>query len=409
MRRPADSSNAPISVKQFQCPKCPRTFTALAGLRLHEVHHSTDVQPKTFFQEQPPTAPYEPVGTAFDVSGDGDISVSFTFEGLSLAEAIAEDAAAAELAAEQHKARLVENVRRQRLREAEEEGDRGEHRRGSGTRHQYTAKEIVEMIEIVNRIHEDSTITNKGKAWAEMGRNPKYYGVAFSNTSKWRKPEEHRRQLKAAAREHAGSLLRVDRTSRKQGKYVAMEKELFSIFKSRRARGRKASARWLTHTARHLLLQQDPVAAAGFKGGNSWRRRFRARWGISIRKKTNVKNTTWEETKPILQRYFRTLRRRVTLSAYSVRRSSQTTPSPLPPPLPQPPSPLLRPCQSSQPSGASMAATCRGSVATWTRCRSVRQRYGHDVRDDRCEARCDQPAGAGALEAAGHGSGGCPP
>ena len=41
---------------------------------------------------------------------------------------------------------------------------------------------------------------------------------------------------------------------------------LFGIFKARRARGRKASAHWLTHTARHLMKQSDPTAALSFKG-----------------------------------------------------------------------------------------------------------------------------------------------
>ena len=67
-------------------------------------------------------------------------------------------------------------------------------------------------------------------------------------------------------------------------------------------------------TAEKAAAVKAVESAAAFKGGCDWRRRFRARWGISIRKKTNVKNSTWEQTKPILQRYFRALRRRVTLS-----------------------------------------------------------------------------------------------
>ena len=143
-----------------------------------------------------------------------------------------------------------------------------------------------------------------------------YWGIAFSNVVKLVAEAcgAHRRQLRAAARAHASTLLRIDKESRKKGKYAAMEKELFGLFKARRARGRKVSARWLTHAARHLLRQSNPQAAASFKAGKDWRQRFRSRWGISIRKKTNGKNTTWEETKPVLQRYLRALRRRVTLS-----------------------------------------------------------------------------------------------
>ena len=66
--------------------------------------------------------------------------------------------------------------------------------------------------------------------------------------------------------------------------------------------------------ARNILRMQDQEAAQHFKGSENWRRRFRKRWNIAIRKKTNCKNQSWEETKPVLQRYLRGLRRRVTLS-----------------------------------------------------------------------------------------------
>ena len=51
--------------------------------------------------------------------------------------------------------------------------------------------------------------------------------------------------------------------------------------------------------------------AASFKGGRSWRLRWRRRFNVSIRKKNNVKNTTWEETAPVLAHYFQNLRRRL--------------------------------------------------------------------------------------------------
>ena len=54
-----------------------------------------------------------------------------------------------------------------------------------------------------------------------------------------------------------------------------------------------------------------PEDAAGFKGSKSWLQRFKRRFGIVTRKKTNVKNTTWEETEPVLQNYFRAYRRRL--------------------------------------------------------------------------------------------------
>jgi hypothetical protein len=307
-----DSSASP-PVKVYHCTRCTRTFAAPAALALHEKWgHESSTEPRALTMPSRPPPPR--VAMLLVVATGGSISIGFTIAGRPMDEVRVEATVAAERAVAEAAARHAETQRRSRLREAEAEGDRGEHRHGSGKRHQYSAKEQVEMVDICNRIYDEGLITNKGSAWKDKARNPKYYGVAFTNVVKWRKPEEHRRLLKAAARAHAGSLLRIDQKSRKQGKYASMEKELFGVFKARRARSRKASARWLTHTARHLLRQSNAEAAAGFKGGKSWRRRFRNRWGLSIRKKTNGKNTTWEETKPVLQRYFRALRRRVTLS-----------------------------------------------------------------------------------------------
>ena len=44
--------------------------------------------------------------------------------------------------------------------------------------------------------------------------------------------------------------------------------------------------------------------AREFRGGQYWRRRFAIRFTLSQRRKTNVKNTVWAETEPVLLRYF---------------------------------------------------------------------------------------------------------
>ena len=101
--------------------------------------------------------------------------------------------------------------------------------------------------------------------------------------------------------------------SRKKGKHYLMEKELYKLFRERRAHGRKVSARWLSATARSLMTQLHPGAASTFCGSKSWRRRFAQRFRIGVRRKTNVKCSTWEETEPVLQNYFRGLRKRLQL------------------------------------------------------------------------------------------------
>jgi hypothetical protein len=115
----------------------------------------------------------------------------------------------------------------------------------------------------------------------------------------------------ASAQAYAGRLLRIDKKSRRKGRYSLMEKDLYGRLSDRRKRARKVSARWIVHTARHLMRVHHPDKAEGFKVGPGWLRRFAKRWRLCRRKKTNCKNTTWEDTKPVLQRYVRTFRRRL--------------------------------------------------------------------------------------------------
>ena len=116
----------------------------------------------------------------------------------------------------------------------------------------------------------------------------------------------------AAGKEYRKSLLSIDKKSRKVGKYADMETELFRRFKAQRAKARKVSPRWLSAMAGMIMkeLYSTEVANA-FKGGRSWRSFFAKRFKITIRRKTNCKDTTWELTKPVLQTYFRALRRRL--------------------------------------------------------------------------------------------------
>ena len=110
--------------------------------------------------------------------------------------------------------------------------------------------------------------------------------------------------------------MRIDKNSRKTGKYAEMEKLLFTKFKERRARARKTSTKWLVHTAKHFMRIDFPDLALDFKGSQGWVQRFKRRWSIVTRKKTNVKNTTWDETEPKLQAYFCTFRRRLRDAAW---------------------------------------------------------------------------------------------
>ena len=93
-----------------------------------------------------------------------------------------------------------------------------------------------------------------------------------------------------------------------------MERTLFVRFKARRDRGRKTSGRWVSHTAKAILRELDPVALLSFKAGTAWQQRWRRRFNIAPRRKTNCKSKSWEETKPILCRYASSYLRSYSLS-----------------------------------------------------------------------------------------------
>ena len=59
----------------------------------------------------------------------------------------------------------------------------------------------------------------------------------------------------------------------------------------------------------------DAAAATVAKDPRTWRRRFSKRFNIGVRRKTNVKNKTWEESEPVLLRYLAGLRKRLQLVA----------------------------------------------------------------------------------------------
>ena len=154
--------------------------------------------------------------------------------------------------------------------------------------------------------YQDRTVRNVSATFQEQT------GVAASNIVEWATDSTRAKIAKAAAGEHADSLLAIDKSSRKTGKYGRMEQELVQELHARRRRGLKCSARWLTHAARILMKRLYPdIPENSFKGGKDWRARFLARFKFTIRRKTNRKNVTWEETRPILQRYFKRLRMRL--------------------------------------------------------------------------------------------------
>ena len=184
--------------------------------------------------------------------------------GKSLSE-IAAKAKARAAAEEERAARLLTDAKRRRIvREASAEAESGEHRRGSHLRRQYTFKEKKRILAVFDEINSDPAQLQKV---ATFHADPRARSTPYTTVrTHWASVEQRANIEKGANREYGNSLLRFDTKSRKVGRFAAMETELFTLLKARRARGRKVSARWLTATGRQLVSRLHAQQLARFKG-----------------------------------------------------------------------------------------------------------------------------------------------
>ena len=328
----------------YQCELCSKTFKTALGLRNHMQWHTEKMDEEDSDDSDEGVAKLiqrrfaGTVDARVLVADGGQVRLYLLVNGRSRAQIDDEaaqqrrefEAAQAARAAEKlERCREASRLADQRLRareraaaeeEAEEAGAEeppSEQRRGSTRRRSYCPKEQLKILIFLDEVKKDSTITRKVEFFEGDARSR---GARWCNVAnQWAKPEKRRAIEKAAAQQHASSLLRIDKESRKKGKYLGMERNLYAKYRERRARGRKCSPKWFVHTARYIMRTEYPNDAANFKGSNGWRRRFCSRFTIVRRKKTNVKNKTWEETKPRLQRYFAALRRRLRDSDWRTR------------------------------------------------------------------------------------------
>ena len=118
-----------------------------------------------------------------------------------------------------------------------------------------------------------SGVTSKMDEWKARGYEARVpsstsragsRGCPWTSLRLWKAPVERARLSRAASKEyaraHATTLMakRIDKESRKKGKYLLMERELYHLFKERRAHGRKVSARWLSAVGKLLMKKLYP-------------------------------------------------------------------------------------------------------------------------------------------------------
>ena len=300
--------------KPFECTKCDRRFGCHISLATHIKWHGEMTRDKTKLFVPPPARPIIPVHVGLAIDKDSRVSVELRIGGRCISEIRDEVAAAQAVLCEAQARRRAELKRRERLRDAAAEADQGEHRVGSKRRGSYTAKQKLKVLEFFDAVSNNPAIKRKQETFQN---DPRAKGVSWTTISgkgKWSDPQERARICRAAGKEHRQSLLRIDDdpARRRQGKYGDMEKEVFRLFKARRARGRRVSPRWLTATSKKVMAVMHP--SVQWHGGYNWRRRFAKRHHIGQKRKSNCKNKTWEQSEPVVLRFLTGMRKRLQLT-----------------------------------------------------------------------------------------------
>lgn len=95
-----------------------------------------------------------------------------------------------------------------------------------------------------------------------------------------------------------------------------MEQLLLQSFDSSRAQGKKVTGLWLQHKMRNLILEHGLDAEyAQETTGYNWLSRFKQRYNLVSRRKTNSKSGTLEHTLPKLRTWHASLVRRTALES----------------------------------------------------------------------------------------------
>eukprot|EP00966_Prymnesium_polylepis_P114464 2645228-Prymnesium_polylepis.1 len=227
----------------YFCEECPKKFTNAGALRSHSVWiHRCKAQKGNPLEISP--LPFKGNLTTTVAVDGGAVKLSIMINGKDRAQLDREEAEALQKWEAAKAAREAEAHRRrvamQAQRDREEAVDFNLGRRGSAHRHQYSAAEKLSLIELLDELNSNGNVRNVGDAFEADKRSK---GCPYSTAVKWLKPAEKRKIRIAASQDRAKKLLRIDTESRKKGKYVPMEKELFCLFRLRRAKARKTSSK----------------------------------------------------------------------------------------------------------------------------------------------------------------------
>ena len=115
-----------------------------------------------------------------------------------------------------------------------------------------------------------------------------------------------------SAREARRRRQMVGERARNSEKYPLASKLLLTEIRLRRAKGSKISKLWLTTKMKQKIEScYGKEEATKFKASNNWFQRFKRRYNISLRRRTNKKKNAANDGRETIQQFHRDLRKAV--------------------------------------------------------------------------------------------------
>ena len=181
-------------------------------------------------------------------------------------------------------------------------------------RRSYTLFFKLKVLKDLKEVLHSTAIKDKYKFIAEK------HQINKSLVCKWKKSEkvlQEEADLMRTKKKRKGiestSTARTSRRITRKFKlqhFPVAEKKLVEEFRKRRASGFKVGHKWLKIKMKQMIrtFYGDSIADK-FKGSQNWLRRFVARNGISLRRKTNKKKTGNDTRLSIIQKFHQQLRK----------------------------------------------------------------------------------------------------
>ena len=195
----------------------------------------------------------------------------------------------------------------------EESRGRSSVRRGSCKRRSYTLDFKVKTLRLLDRLSVTKNMKNKWEKVASMrGISSKSLVVKWNKDRKKLLGCLSNNTIKEGAGNFKAARQRrkVPSKEKEQEKLPLASKAVVAEFKQRRKKGLKITKLWFCKTMKRRIQDIYGIEKANnFKASNNWFHRFKKRYQISLRNRTNKKQKSADDCRSTIQSFHRTLRR----------------------------------------------------------------------------------------------------